>query len=122
DLDEKLLPSLDKQFVAFYNTVLKKSPRLHEVGLEGARKIYDAANKAQGPLAELAKTEDHTFTTDDGHQLTARVFVPKGDKPAEGWPLFVWYHGGGFVVGNITSDNTLCSHWAADSGCVVISL
>ena len=40
----------------------------------------------------------------------ARVYVPKGEPPEEGWPLFVWYHGGGWVTGNLNSDEGFLTH------------
>jgi acetyl esterase/lipase len=36
---------------------------------------------------------------------TMRVFTPVGSPDrTEGWPLLLWFHGGGFVLGGIGSD------------------
>lgn len=122
ELDADLLPHFDKQFVAIYNKVLKKNPKMHEMSVGAAREAYELAQLAQGKPAKLAGVKDYTFKTEDGYKLTARVFTPLGTKPKEGWPTFVWYHGGGFVVGSINTDYTLCTRWAANANCVVISL
>lgn len=122
ELDEALEPHFDEQFATIYNNLLKSQPKMHELSLEEARQAYDMAQKAQGKRSKIAKSEDFSFKTRDGHTLTARTFVPLGEKPKNGWPVFVWYHGGGFALGNINTDNTLCTHWSARSKSMVITL
>lgn len=54
--------------------------------------------------------------------FTIRVFTPKGDPPTNGWPVVLWMHGGAFAVGNIDSDNDLCSLMCRDAQCVVLNI
>src|SRR3984893_9518145 len=37
-------------------------------------------------------------------------------------PALVFFHGGGWVVGNVESDGTVCSSLASRAGCVVVSV
>ena len=30
--------------------------------------------------------------------VPARVYVPRGERPPRGWPVMIYYHGGGWVV------------------------
>jgi len=38
-----------------------------------------------------------------------RVFTPTAAQPAGGWPVLVWYHGGGWALGGIESENDFCT-------------
>lgn len=54
--------------------------------------------------------------------LTARFYVP-GHLPAgEPAPLLVYYHGGGWVVGDLDTHDGLCRFLAAAAGVAVLSL
>lgn len=53
--------------------------------------------------------------------MPVRVFVPPGAPPASGWPVFLWYHGGGWVLGNIDTENSLCTNLCAHANCVVVT-
>ncbi|WP_407569143.1 alpha/beta hydrolase [Deinococcus altitudinis] len=55
-------------------------------------------------------------------QLPARLYTPAGEAPASGWPLTVFFHGGGFAVGNIASHDSLCRELCAASGSAVLSV
>lgn len=37
-------------------------------------------------------------------------------------PLIVWFHGGGWVVGNVVNYDPICTHLAAEVGAVVVSV
>ena len=48
----------------------------------------------------------------DGRDLAARLYVPNRD---EGKALIVYFHGGGFVVGDLDSHDGLCRRISADT-------
>ena len=52
--------------------------------------------------------------------LPARVYRAEGTGSPE--PVFVYYHGGGFVIGSIANYDATCASIAADSGVTVISV
>ncbi|KAH8682547.1 Alpha/Beta hydrolase protein [Xylariales sp. PMI_506] len=35
-----------------------------------------------------------------------RLFTPHGEAPEGGWPALVWFHGGGWVLGGLGSENS----------------
>lgn len=43
----------------------------------------------------------------------------KQDSPS---PAFVWFHGGGFVIGGLATADTICRHIAIASGAVVVAV
>lgn len=68
-------------------------------------------NEANSPQGEVWFTEhDITIPVRDGTTIAARVHAPK-DIPEDGCPLFVVFHGGGFVLGDLENEVTLCRQW-----------
>jgi acetyl esterase/lipase len=45
-----------------------------------------------------------------------------GRKPDAGWPCLVWFHGGGFVMGGLDSENSFLSMVCNRVRCVVVSV
>jgi acetyl esterase/lipase len=73
-----------------------------------------------GPASGF-KSEDTTVTARDGYEIPIRIYWP--EKPREGGaPLTVWYHGGGFVVGDLDGEDLTCRICAAELGCVAITV
>jgi acetyl esterase len=54
-----------------------------------------------------------------GGDLPVRIYTPAGDGPL---PVLVYFHGGGWVVGNIDSVDHVCRDLGHDAGCVVVSV
>ncbi|KAF2790604.1 hypothetical protein K505DRAFT_282308 [Melanomma pulvis-pyrius CBS 109.77] len=62
------------------------------------------------------KTEDRTI--DDG--LKVRIYTPEGYSG--GKPVGVYYHGGGWAMGDIEGDDSFCRATAKGGGVVVVSV
>jgi acetyl esterase len=61
-----------------------------------------------------------TTSSSDGHQVPVRVYRPAGlDKDA---PALIFIHGGGFVMGDVSSRDPLCLGLAHHGQCVVVSV
>ncbi|HET9143407.1 MAG TPA: alpha/beta hydrolase [Actinophytocola sp.] len=56
----------------------------------------------------------------DGGTIPARLYTPAG--LAEGSPLLVYYHGGGFTIGSIDSHDNLCRFLARNAEVRVLSV
>ncbi len=54
-----------------------------------------------------------------GGYIPARVYVPEGDAP---FPVLIYYHGGGWVIGNLDSHDNVCRGLAAGVPAVVLSV
>jgi len=46
----------------------------------------------------------------------------RGDEKAGGRPVLCWFHGGGWVVGDLQTHHPFCSALAAATGCHVVSI
>lgn len=80
-------------------------PPLETLGVPDARdQIADDAQSFEGPKVEVGHIEEITVPGAVG-PLAARLYVPDGVGEVGG--LLVYFHGGGFVVGDLeTHDNT----------------
>jgi hypothetical protein len=66
-------------------------------------------------------TEDLQIPVRDGATITARIYRPT-TPPAEGSPVFVMYHGGGFCLGGLESEDLNCRIWAEKFGGVAVNV
>jgi acetyl esterase len=91
---------------------------LHTMSAPEARALFANMPRSNEP-ADVAATIDTSFTHGDGIDVPVRIYVPEGDGP---FGALIWYHGGGFVIGDLeTTDGTareLCAH----AGVVVVSV
>jgi acetyl esterase len=93
---------------------------LYTLSPEQARAAYEAgAGVLEVPKARLARVEDFSLPTRDGHQLPARLYAPVTEA---GLPVLLYFHGGGFTIGSIASHDVLCRELSRLAGCAVVSL
>ncbi|SDJ16889.1 alpha/beta hydrolase [Salimicrobium halophilum] len=82
-----------------------------------AREATDFSPLAGEP-EEVAKVEDRTIPGPEG-DIPVRVYTPEGEGP---FPALVFYHGGGWVIGDLESVDVPCRMIANRSECVVVSV
>lgn len=90
-------------------------PPHYEVGAVQARENAKLRPRQAGP--EVASVENATVPG-PGVDVPVRVYWPEGDGP---FPMLVWIHGGGMVVGTIETCDAACRRLCLGAGCVVIS-
>jgi acetyl esterase len=73
-----------------------------------------------GPKAPMARVEDMALPGPAG-DIPARLYVALG-APKGPQPLLVYYHGGGWVIGDLETHDGLCRFLAEHSGCRVLSI
>lgn len=95
-------------------------PPLHALDPIGARKAYEErvarTNVASEPIAYV---EDLLVPRRDGGELPLRLYRP---VDGERRPLLLYFHGGGFVIGNLATHDPICRYLAAHSGWSVIAV
>ena len=54
--------------------------------------------------------------------IALRLYRPLGSQAAQILPVLVYYHGGGWTIGDLDSHDTLCRELANGSGCAVVAV
>jgi acetyl esterase len=93
-------------------------PSMDTLTPEENRAGLAAAIPLTGPRTELAGVQDLSIETGSG-LVPVRVYRP---SLAAGLAATTYFHGGGWVVGNLDSHDTVCRDIAAASGAVVVSV
>ena len=59
----------------------------------------------------------------DEHEIPLRIYRPRALRDSRtDVPVVMWFHGGGWVLGNVVGYDPVCSFIAAEVGCVVVSV
>lgn len=92
---------------------------LHALSPVQARAAYNlGAGVLELPLRSMARVEDFHITSRDGFALPVRLVAPS----QETLPVLVYFHGGGFTIGNIETHDGLCRQLAHLAHCAVLSV
>ncbi|SPJ85045.1 related to lipase/esterase [Fusarium torulosum] len=75
--------------------------------------------KLTGPLAHM---KDYTVTARDGFALEVRTYRPVSAAGEARLPIYIHLHGGGYVFGNIASEDAICTAIATGANVTVVNL
>jgi acetyl esterase len=86
----------------------------------------DAARKQSSEMRALrnsqppavAHVEDRRIPGPAG-SIPIRIYTPSGNGP---FPVLVYYHGGGFVIGDLESHDGVCRQLTNGAGCVTVAV
>ncbi|TWB25641.1 alpha/beta hydrolase [Nitrospirillum bahiense] len=94
-------------------------PKVDSIPLAVLRKAVRDASLAFPPLAvPIAKIEDRVIAGPAG-DLRLRLYTPASGTPA---PVLVYFHGGGFVMGDLDTQDMICRGLCHAAGCLVVSV
>ncbi|CAN5330359.1 alpha/beta hydrolase [soil metagenome] len=97
-----------KAFLAFLNNL--PGPKMHELDPVSARAQYTAMKDvADPPIGELSTIKDLAIPGPAG-DIPARLFDPKVSR--EPGPVMLFFHGGGFVIGDLETHASFCAEMA----------
>ena len=96
-------------------------PKTYEVGpVEARRMILASRYVADAPTGELAVIRDLACPGPAG-DIPLRLFDAREER-AEGGPLMVYFHGGGFVFGDLDTHEPICAELARQLDIPVLSV
>lgn len=90
-------------------------PPWEEMPPSKARELFASFKTVFGEGPTLHRVEDRTVA---GH-VPVRAYWPTDE---ENLPVVVYYHGGGWVLGNLDTHDSLCRQLASEAECVVIAV
>ena len=83
-----------------------------------ARESIRTRTAALGPFPDVAAVVDHRVAVSGG-EITVRAYSPDGPGPH---PALVYYHGGGWVIGDLYTHDGLCRSITNAARCTVLSV
>ena len=93
-------------------------PQLHEMSVAQARELILGMVALAGEPESIARIENRTVPGPAG-QIPVRIYTPVGTAP---FPVLVYFHGGGWVIGNLDTHDGICRSLANRVGCLVVSV
>ena len=70
------------------------------------------------PLLAVKRVEDRSIPGPDG-EIPIRLYYPAGDPP---FATLAYFHGGGWVIGDLDTHHGFCHALAKKSGCLIVSV
>lgn len=105
-------------FLAYLNA--QESPKMEQVPLADARQMYRAMGQvADVPRGPIALVEDFQIPGPAG-SIAARRYDNRPDRPAG--PVMVFFHGGGFVIGDLDTHDPFCAEAARQLDLPVVAI
>lgn len=112
------MANLDPQ-AKLYLEMFSQMPAIHSLDYQTVREMFALAPPVEVELAPLAKVEDRLIPVAEDTEIKVRIYTPEGQGP---FPLFVYYHGGGWVIGDLETADPSCRMIANRTGRVVVSV
>jgi acetyl esterase len=95
---------------------------VHTLTPEAARTQYRERRFSTQPAPpEVARLLELKAPGPQG-DIPMRLYRPIGSQEGQALPVLVYYHGGGWVIGDLDTHDTLCRQLANGSGCTVVSV
>jgi len=113
--------ALDPQMADILARVARAGrPEFWQLSPSGARASYvRAAGVLDIAPRKLARVDNFAMRGPGG-PIPLRVYVPR--ESVDPLPLSIYFHGGGFTVGNLDTHDSVCRMFAADADCIVVSV
>jgi acetyl esterase len=94
------------------------TPALTSGSVAEVRQYLLEMQKLAGKPEPVAKVEDRKLPESAGN-LAVRIYTPQGSGP---FPILVYFHGGGFICGDLNSFDSQCRALTNRVGCLVVSV
>ena len=94
------------------------APSLETLTVPQARAMFQAMSMPRAEKLALARVEDRRIPSPAG-EIPVRVYTPEGQGP---FPVLVFFHGGGWVIGNLETHDDICRVLARAVPALVVSV
>jgi acetyl esterase len=97
-------------------------PPTHTLSVADARAFYRERRHFTQPPPPAVGHVRNLLAPGPSGQIPLRLYRPLGTADHELLPVLVYYHGGGFVIGDLDTHDTLCRELANLAGCAIVSV
>jgi len=110
---------LDPQLQAFLDQIQALgAPTFETLSVAEARLASATMGDLHGML-EPVDSVDNLAAPGPAGQIPLRLYTPEGDGP---FPVLVYFHGGGWVVGDLESHDAVCRGLTNAANCLVVAV
>lgn len=100
----------------------KGVPPTHTLAVADARKFYRDRRTFTQPDAPEVGAVRNLEARGPAGPIPLRSYRPAGSSATARLPVLVYYHGGGWVIGDLDTHDVLCRELSNQSGCAVIAV
>ncbi len=97
-------------------------PPTHTLSPMEARRFYRERRFFTQPDAPQVTLVQDLQATGPHGAIPLRLYKPLPETPGQTLPVLVYFHGGGWVIGDLDTHDTLCRELANGSGCAVVAV
>jgi acetyl esterase len=113
--------TIDESLIRYYRNVEQAFPPLaRNADALAIRQRFSDVARAYAPERDEAVAVENIEVSLDGRTLAARIYRPKAASGP--LPLMVYFHGGGWVVGDLDTHDALIARLARESQCAMASV
>lgn len=114
---------LDKEAQAFLEAVRQAGrPDFSTMSPAEARKLYKQTRAAVTPEAPEVSEIDNLAAPGPVGPIPLRYYRPAGAAKKDALPVLVFFHGGGWVIGDLDTHDVVCRLLANEGRCAVVSV
>jgi acetyl esterase len=101
---------------------LRGLPPTHTLSPKDARALYrERRHATQPPPPKIGEVKDITASGPNG-PIPMRLYRPLDQPGGAMLPVLVYFHGGGFVIGDLDTHDTLCRELSNQARCAVVAV
>ena len=115
--------ALDPQARAVLDLIIKSGrPPYHQLSPKDARQLFRETRPASTPVPPEIGVVRNVLTEGRQGAIPLRVYRPAGVAATTPLPGLVYFHGGGWVIGDLDTHDVLCRQLTAEAGITVASV
>ena len=113
---------IDPQVQAVLEMVIKSGrPAYNTLSPKEARQLFRETRPPSTPTPpEIGEVKN--LVIDGPNQVPVRTYRPKGVAATTALPALVYFHGGGWVIGDLDTHDVLCRFLTAEAGIAVVNV